>query len=96
MDRHAHSGLTNDACMPRKSDLIQLRWAGVNVDRRIAFYPETITVEEVLEEKNSERRRVLLDRYGYAKFLQDANAEVVDRDRDPGGRTAAVKNSLGG
>jgi len=44
-----------------------------------------LTVDEVLAERNAERRRVLLDRYGYARLLVDARAEIRDTDQDPGG-----------
>lgn len=79
------SGLTAEDSLPSGLAQTQLRWAGVGIDRRIAFRPETITVAEVLAEKNAERRRVLLERYGYGRFLKDAGAEIVDSDRDPGG-----------
>ncbi|HEX5443978.1 MAG TPA: hypothetical protein VFW87_09130 [Pirellulales bacterium] len=79
------SGLTNEWTLPPGVARTQLRWAGVNIDRRIAFHPESMHVDEVLHERNAERRRAMLDRYGYARFLQDAHAEILDRDVDPGG-----------
>jgi hypothetical protein len=64
---------------------VQLRWRGVAVDARIAFSPELITAEEILAEPNAERRRVLLERMGYDTFLEHAQAETIDQDRDAGG-----------
>lgn len=90
----AHSGLTDESALPAGLANTQLRWAGLNVDRRIAFHPETISVEEVLSEANAERRRVLLDRYGYGRFLQDAGADVLDRDTDPGGERQLLRVAL--
>jgi len=55
-----HSGLKQESDLPPGLEHTQLRWAGINVDRRIAFHPETILIDEVLEEKNAERRRMLL------------------------------------
>jgi hypothetical protein len=81
----AHSGLTSEDCLPPSLDRVQLRWGGVNIDRRIAFHPEALSAGEILAETNAERRRVLLDRFGYQRFLRDAMAEVVDEDSDPGG-----------
>lgn len=81
----AHSGIKSEASLPASLNGVQLRWAGVDVDRRIAFHPETMTVQEVLQEGNVERRRVLLDRYGYSRFVRDADARVLDEDRDAGG-----------
>jgi hypothetical protein len=92
----AHSGLTEESCLPPSLNQVQLLWGGVEIDRRIAFRPETITAGEILEEKNAERRRVLLDRCGYARFLQDANAARLDADTDPGGRRELLRIELDG
>lgn len=91
-----HSGLTSEAALPSGLASTQLRWAGINIDRRIGFDPESIHIEEVLAETNAERRRVLLDRFGYSRFLQDAHAEVLDRDTDPGGERQLLRVKLEG
>jgi hypothetical protein len=90
----AHSGLTSEEMLPVGAASAQLRWAGVNVDRRIAFHPEEIRIDELLEERNAERRRVLLDRYGYGRFLQDAAADLLDSDVDPGGPRQLLRVKL--
>jgi len=92
----AYSGITEEGSLPPGLADTQLRWSGVNIDRRIAFHPETIQVDEVLSERNSERRRVLLDRYGYGRFLRDAGAEIVDHDADPGGVRQLLRIKLEG
>ena len=89
-----HSGLTQESVLPAGVQQTQLRWAGVNVDRRIAFHPETMQVDEVLLERNAERRRVLLDRYGYSRFMQDAKAAILNRDTDPGGPRQLLKVAM--
>ena len=89
-----HSGLTSEEALPPGLANAQLRWAGVNVDRRVAFHPELIELDEVLSERNAERRRVLLDRYGYSRFLRDANAEKLDADTDPGGPRQLLRVKL--
>jgi hypothetical protein len=71
--------------LPQGLSRIQLRWRGVEIDSRIAFQPETITPQEVLDTANVELRRVLLERMGYEAFLQHTRAKILDRDRDPGG-----------
>jgi hypothetical protein len=91
-----HSGLKNESDLPPGLLHTQLRWAGVSVDRRIAFHPETIKVDEILGESNAERRRVLLDRYGYGRFIKDARAEILDRDTDPGGERQLLRVKLDG
>ena len=92
----ARSGLTDETALRPGLDHVQLRWAGINIDRRIAFHPEAIRVEEVLEERNAERRRALLDRYGYGRFLQEAQAEILDEDVDPGGARQLLRVKLEG
>lgn len=89
----ARSGLTEDALTPGVADA-QLRWSGVPIDRRVAFHPETLTVDEVLGERNAERRRVLVERYGFARLLEDAQAEVLDLDHDPGGPRRLLRIQL--
>lgn len=73
---------------------VQLRWRGVPVDQRVAFFPESITSDEILAEPNAERRRVLLERMGYETFLARANAETLDTDRDAGGPRRLLRVNL--
>lgn len=68
-----------------------LRWRGVPVDHRIAFQPETITAQEILETENTELRRVKLERMGYERFLEEIDAQVLDRDRDAGGERKLLR-----
>lgn len=92
----AHSGLASEASLPAGVEHAQLRWAGINVDRRIAFHPESIDISEILEERNAERRRALLDRYGYRRFIEKSQAEILDQDADPGGQRQLVRVKLEG
>lgn len=78
----ADTGIT---ALPPHLARLPLRWRGVQIDARIAFHPETITGKEVLDERNVELRRVLMERMGYDAFLAGVDAEVVHEDRDPGG-----------
>lgn len=90
------SGLTDESVLPAGLAETQIRWAAINVDRRIAFHPETMHADEVLKERNAERRRAMLDRYGYGRFLQDARAEILDSDVDPGGPRQLLRVRLEG
>lgn len=87
------SGLTG---LPEKLRSVPLRWHNVAIDERIAFQPETIVVEEIFAEQNTERRRVLLERMGYEKFLSEAKALELDRDTDPGGVRRLLRVELPG
>jgi hypothetical protein len=64
---------------------VSLRWRGVSINERIAFHPNQLSAREVLEEPNTERRRVMIERMGYLRFSQESGARVIDRDTDPGG-----------
>lgn len=45
--------------------------------RHIVEQPDTITVAEIEAEHNSEIRRIMIERYGAARFLADSGASVV-------------------
>jgi hypothetical protein len=52
---------------------------GVPVPGWIIERPETITVGRIEQETNAEVRRVMLDRYGWARYVADCGAQVVDK-----------------
>ncbi|MBV9125356.1 MAG: hypothetical protein JO112_18530 [Planctomycetes bacterium] len=89
----AHTGITS---LPASLAGVSLRWRGVPIDQRIAFHPESITRDEILGERNAERRRVLLDRFGFERFMDQAGAEVLDRDHDAGGERRLLRVLLEG
>lgn len=51
---------------------------GRRVPGWIVEHPERITVAAIDETPNAEVRRVMLERYGWARYMQDSNAAVVD------------------
>jgi len=57
-------------------------WAihGVRVARRVVEQPDTITVAEIEAEQNAEVRRVMVERYGQARYLMDAGAKAIGTD----------------
>lgn len=89
----AGSGL---AALPPHLAGIGLRWRGVPVDARIAFRPHELGIGEILGERNAERRRVMLERFGFEAFMEAAEAEELDRDRDPGGERRLLRVDLDG
>ena len=64
---------------------VRIHWRGVPVSDRIAFHPETITVDEILEEPNQTHRQILLEQVGLEWFIEHAHAVVLDHDSDKGG-----------
>jgi hypothetical protein len=63
----------------------RLRWRGVRINQRLAFAAHELSATEILQERNAELRRVMIERMGPLEFAQQAKAKVLDRDRDPGG-----------
>jgi hypothetical protein len=74
---------------------VRIMWHGVPVSDAIAFAPETITVDEILTEKNQELRRVLLERVGLEWFFEHAKPTVIDEDRDAGGVRRLLRIEMG-
>ena len=84
-------GGSSITALPSSLQNSPLHWRGVPVDHRIAFDPDSITVKEVLAERNAERRRVMIERMGYLRFAESADAKVLDKDTDPGGQRQLLK-----
>lgn len=78
----ADSGL---AGIPNSLRSVRLLWRGMLVSDRVAFCPETITADEILQERNLEFRRLLIERIGVERFVANTNAQTLDNDQDPGG-----------
>lgn len=92
----AQSGLAQAKQRPESLRGTTIRWQGVVIDERLWLQPESITIREILAETNAERRRVLIDRFGQSRFMEEARAEVLDQDRDPGGPRRLLRVPLDG
>ncbi|NOK57953.1 MAG: hypothetical protein GFH27_549287n257 [Chloroflexi bacterium AL-W] len=53
-------------------------WHGVSVLEHVVLRPEAISLHEIETTANVEVRRVLLERYGEARYIEDTGAEVID------------------
>ena len=64
------------------SDIRDYYWHGVLVPKSIILQPETITSESVNAEKNTEVRRVMIERFpgGQSAYLQASGATKVHED----------------
>lgn len=51
---------------------------GVQVPAWVVEQPQRITVAAIEQAENAEQRRILLERYGWTRFMQDCGATVVD------------------
>ena len=68
-------------------------WAihGVRVDQAVVEHPETLTVESLLHENNQERRRVMIEQYGWERFTTQAGLSLVHECADPGNPGQVLK-----
>jgi hypothetical protein len=57
-------------------------WHGVRVEPRLITDPASISVDEIEQHSNAEIRRVMIERYGWTRYIADCGAEVVDRGAD--------------
>jgi Domain of unknown function (DUF6745) len=55
-------------------------WHGIPVDRWVIEDPGRITVESIDGERNAERRRVLVERFGDERLVREGGAELVAED----------------
>lgn len=51
-------------------------WNGVEVSRRFIEVPPTVSY--INKQRNTERRRVLMERFGYEKYLRAVKAQIQD------------------
>jgi hypothetical protein len=53
---------------------------GVRVPEYVVTTPESITVEIIEKESNAEVRRIMIERYGLERYMQDCGATVIHSD----------------
>lgn len=61
-------------------------WHGQVISQRVIEHPETITVADIDAETNAEIRRVMIERYGTARYVVDSDAKEVDVWTDEAGQ----------
>jgi hypothetical protein len=57
-------------------------WHGVRVPDYIIEQPDTITIQSIREEQNTEVRRVMVERYGYERYIRDAGLQLIAKCAD--------------
>jgi hypothetical protein len=73
--------LHNDKCAAIESDVENLYfWHGVMVPAFVVVRPDWITVQYIETEQNAEVRRVMIERFGYERFILESNAQLVHTD----------------
>lgn len=55
-------------------------WKGIFVEKKLIQNRRNLTVNAIKNESNAERRRILIDLYGEARYLMDAGAQLIHED----------------
>ena len=56
-------------------------WRGIRVPQEAIESPETLTLPQILDEENLERRRVLVERMGYERYIARTGGRMIAEDR---------------
>jgi len=71
----------NDKYAALESDIENLYfWHGVMVPAFVVVRPDWITVKHIETEENAEVRRIMIERYGMARYLVDSGAKEIHHD----------------
>jgi hypothetical protein len=71
----------NESSAALESDLENLYfWHGVMVPAFVVVKPDWITLKHIQSEENAEVRRVMMERYGLARYLEDSGAQKIHED----------------
>jgi hypothetical protein len=54
----------------------------IRVDEQIVMRPETQTIEQIDEEKNNDVRSIRIQRFGWVRYIEESNAELLDSRQD--------------
>jgi hypothetical protein len=55
-------------------------WHGVRTTEKAILRPSELTMADVKAESNAERRRVIVERMEYERYLSECGAKTIDRD----------------
>ncbi len=66
-------------------------WHGTRVPAEVIEQRDKITVKQIIDEKNTEVRRVMRNLYGNDRFMLEAGAKEVDRSDKHGARLLALQ-----
>lgn len=76
---------------PAELVAVRVMWRGRPVISDVVFCPEKVSPMAILDERNAEVRRIMLDRLGCDVVLAKAHATVVHEDTDAGGPRRLVE-----
>ena len=55
-------------------------WAinGLGLTEQIIMAPETLTIEQINKESNNEVRSIMINRFGWARYIKESNSTLLD------------------
>lgn len=77
--------------LPASLSKVRVMWRGVPVRQEAVLAPERLSATEILQERNAEVRRVMLERVGCDQVLEKAKARTIHQDQDAGGPRRLVQ-----
>ncbi len=79
--QHREDGPANIFWNEDKKELEEDYWLeGVQVPEAVVMTPDKLVAKEVMTEDNAEIRRIMIERMGPGKFLDDVGAKIIDVD----------------
>jgi hypothetical protein len=55
---------------------------GITVKPEFVLHPELLTAKDIESESNAEVSRVLMDKFGFERFIKESGAKLIDSGRD--------------
>jgi len=75
--------LHNESAAALESDIEHLYFIhGVMVPAFVVLRPDWITLDHITREENQEVRRIMIERYGWIRYLADSNAKIVHKRKN--------------
>lgn len=81
LDEDGRLHCETDSAIKYKDGFELYSWHGATVPRDVVLAPDTITVASIEVETNTEVRRVMIERFGESRYLEESGAELQSEDR---------------
>jgi hypothetical protein len=52
---------------------------GIRLNEQIVMRPETLTIHQIKSEADQDKRSIMIDRFGWPRFLEESNAKCIDK-----------------
>jgi polynucleotide 5'-kinase involved in rRNA processing len=76
---HREEGPACEYVVGRKEWHLKWHLNGVHVPKYVVLQPEKITLEKIKKARNNEVRSIMIERYGWQRYLVDSQAQVIDK-----------------